>query len=184
MIDPKLEKYRERQDESDGVEKRLGYTPRTLEEFVGVVRRTPKSVLSAGDRKRIAAVMSFEERTVGELMVPKEEMIFVNDKEMLGPLVLDKLYKSGFTNFPVVDAKGKVRGVIHTEALNALEIRKMDKAEKYIDKKVNYLKATDSLLVVVEEIERTNGYYFLVRDSKERLVGFFTVSILLKYLGV
>ena len=109
-------------------------------------------------------------------------MIFVNSKEILGPLVLDKLYKSGFTNFPVVDNHDKVLGIIHTEALNALEIKNTDRASKYIDHNVNYLHASDSLQFAVEEIERTNSYYFLVLDEQESLVGFFTTQMLLDYL--
>ena len=174
-LDPKLDKYREKKAE-------VKYTPATLEDFVGVIRRTPRRVLSTADRERIAAVMSFDDRTVGELMVEKSKMVFVKANEVLGPLVLDKLYKSGFTNFPVIDAKEKVVGVLHTEAMNALEIRKTDKAEKYINKNVNYLHIDDSLEFAVEEIERTNGYYFLVLDAKEKLVGFFTVQMLLDYL--
>ena len=154
FLDPRLEKYRERKP----AEK---YTPKSLEEFIGVLRRTPKSVLDSKDRARIAAVMSFEDRTVEDLMIGKKEMVFVNYKDVLGPLVLDKLYKSGFTNFPVVDNYDKVKGIIHTEALNALEIKKTDRAEKYMDKNVNYLHVDDSLDFVISEIERTNSYYFL-----------------------
>lgn len=181
FIDPKLERYREKPAEPV---KKIApkYTPRTMEDFVGVIRRTPLSVLSTKERNRIAAVMSYDSRTVGELMVRKDRMVFVKDKEMLGPLVLDKLYKSGFTNFPVVDAKGKVKGIINTEALNALEVREMEKAEKYLDTEVHYLHAHDALRFAVEEIERTGKWYFLVMDEDEQLVGFFTVQILLEYL--
>ena len=178
FLDPKMEKYRERKPEV----KPPKYTPKSMEEFVDVIRRTPKSVISMTDRQRIAAIMSFDIRTVGDLMVEKNKMVFVGEKEILGPLTLDKLYRSGFTNFPVVDTKEKVVGVIHTEALNALEIRKAEQASKYMDKQVNYLKVSDTLQDAVEEIERTNGYYFLVRDEKEELVGFFTIQILLDYL--
>ena len=115
-------------------------------------------------------------------MVPKDQMIFVKSKEVLGPLVLDKLYKSGFTNFPVIDSKGKVKGIIHTEALNALEIKQTDRAEKYLDRDFNYLHVNDSLVQVVEEIKRTNSYYFLVLDERESLAGFFTIQMLLDYL--
>ncbi len=178
LIDPKLEKYREKKE----VEKPKPYAPKTLEDFVGVIQRTPKTVLSSQDRKKIAATMSFDEKTVDDLMVAKDKMVFVQENEVLGPLVLDKLYKSGFTNFPVEDSFGKVVGVIHTEALNALEIRKADKAKKYVDKRVNYLHVGDSLKFVVDEIIRTNGYYFLVLDKNEKLKGFFTVEMLLEFL--
>lgn len=177
FIDPKLEKYRTKRSVPQPK-----YTPRTLAEFIDVLRRTPRSILSPKDRDRIAAIMNFDNRTVKALMVPKSKMIFVNSKEILGPLVLDKLYKSGFTNFPVVDNHDKVLGIIHTEALNALEIKNTDRASKYIDHNVNYLHASDSLQFAVEEIERTNSYYFLVLDEQESLAGFFTTQMLLDYL--
>ena len=178
-LDPRLEKYRE---VAKAPEEK--YTPKTLEEFVEVVARTPRSVLDARDRERIAAVMSFDERRVMDIMAPKDKMIFVRANEMLGPLVLDKLYKSGFTNFPVVNAREKVVGVIHTEALNALEIRRMEAAEKFVDKNVNYLHVRDKLTRAVEEIERTNAYYYLVLDEDEKLAGFLTVDMIFKYLSL
>ena len=112
----------------------------------------------------------------------RRPFVFVNHKEILGPLILDKLYKSGFTNFPVVDDRDKVKGIIHTEALNTLEVKNTDRAEKYLDKNVNYLHINDSLKDVVSEIERTNSYYFLVLDEKDSLAGFFTIQMLLDYL--
>ena len=174
-IDPKLEKYRPKKAE-------VKYTPKTLEDFVGVIQRTPKNVLSPRDRARIAAVMSFDERAVSDIMVKKNDMVFVNEKDFLGPLMLDKLYKSGFTNFPVVDNSNKVKGIIHTEALNMLEIKKTDRASKYMDKEVAYLHVTDNLKKVIDEIERTNSYYYLVLDEKDELAGFFTIQMLLDYL--
>lgn len=175
-MDPRLEKYRPKKPP---VPK---YTPKTLEEFIQLIQRTPKSVVSTKDRERIAAVMSFGDRTVGDLMAPRNEIVFVSEDEILGPLVLDRLYKSGFKNFPVVDGRGKVVGMIHTEALNALEIRETDRAGKYMDAKVNYLNVRDSLKDAVHEIERTNSYYFLVRDEKKVMVGCFTIQMLLDYL--
>ncbi|MBR3115735.1 CBS domain-containing protein [Candidatus Saccharibacteria bacterium] len=176
VLDPKLEKYRPKKAPAKK------YTPESLEEFIGVIQRTPKSILSTSEREKIAAVMSFNDRRVGDLMASKSKIVFVKRKEVLGPLVLDRLYKSGFTNFPVVDERDKVVGIIHTEALNALEIKKTDLAESYMDKSVNYLHENDSLKQVVEEIERTNSYYFLVRNEKGELVGCFTIQMLMDYL--
>ena len=177
FIDPKLDRYRPKQ-----ASKPTKYTPTTLADFIDVMRRTPRTILGNRDRDRIAAIMSFDSRIVGDLMVPKSKMIFVRDKEVLGPLVLDKLYKSGFTNFPVVDNHDKVLGVIHTEALNTLEVKTTSRASKFLDPSVNYLHITDTLDFAVSEIERTNSYYFLVLDTSDSLVGFFTIQMLLDYL--
>ena len=178
LLDPKLEKYRPEKAPKTPEK----YTPKTLTEFIDVLRRTPKNILSDDDRNRISAIMSFDSRNISDIMVPKDQMVFVHQKDFLGPLTLDKLYKSGFTNFPVVDSKNKVKGIIHTEALNALEIKKTDRAEKYLDKNVCYLHMDDSLKFAVEEIERTNSYYFLVLDKEDSLAGFFTIQMLLDYL--
>ena len=180
-LDPKLDKYRLPKTPSKPV-KPPKYTPATLADFIDILKRTPKNVISDTDRARIAATMSFDDRQVSDLMVPKSDMVFVKTTEVLGPLVLDKLYKSGFTNFPVVDSKNKVKGIIHTEALNALEIKKTDRADKYIDKNFNYLHTSDLLPHVVEEINRTNSYYFLILDDTDTLAGFFTIELLLDYL--
>ena len=176
FIDPKLEKYRPQKPPAPK------YTPKSLEEFIDVIKRTPKTILSTKDRSRISAIMSFDTRKVEDIMIKKENLVFVNSKEILGPLTLDKLYKSGFTNFPVVDNYNKVIGIIHTEALNTLEIKKTDRAEKYMDKTVHYLHANDSLNFAIEEIERNQSYYFLVKDSHNDTVGCFTIQTLLDYL--
>ena len=177
-LDPKLDKFRARKAPTMPPK----YTPTSVEEFIDVISRTPKSVLSTKDRDRIAAVMSFDDRKISELMVPKSKIIFVNANEILGPLMLDKLYKSGFTSFPVVNGSDKVIGVIHTEALNALEDRHTDRAEKYLDHKVYYLHINDSLESAVTEIERTGSSFFLVQDDHNNIAGFFTTQILLDYL--
>ena len=177
-LDPKLDKYRTKK----APVKAPPYTPRTLEEFIGVLQRTPRSILSDQDRARIAAIMSFEDRRVADLMSPQSDMIFVKNTEVLGPLTLDKLYKSGFTHFPVVDSKGKTLGIIHTEALNALEIKKTDRASKYLDPAVYYLRAADPLRTAIEEIERTGSNFFLVQDASDHTIGCFTIKSLLDYL--
>ena len=180
VLDPKLEKYRERGASSK--KEMPKFTPKTMEEFIGVVKRAPKDVLNSKDKTRIAAVMSFDDRRVADLMAPKTELVFVRSDEILGPLILDKLYKSGFTEFPVINSREKVVGVLHTEALNTLEIRKTDKAEKYIDKGVKYLHTNDSLDFVIEEVLRLNTQYFLVLNENEELAGFLTLKMVFDYL--
>lgn len=180
FIDPKLEKYREPKPIAE-IPK---YTPNSLEDFISVIKRTPKSVLSLKDRKRLAAVMSFSSKSVADIMIKKKDMVFVGEKEFLGPLMLDKLYKSGFTIFPVIDSKNHIKGVIRTEALNALEIKKTDRAEKYLDPDVRKLSPSDSLDTLVSEIKTTGSTFFLVENSASELVGFVTINLLLDYFMV
>ncbi len=156
--------------------------PKSLEDFIKIIQLTPRAIISERDRERIAAVMSFDSRRVIDLMETKDKMVFVGKDEILGPLTLDKLYKSGFKIFPVVDKMEKVIGILNTSIFNDLSVRDAEKVEKYMEKNVNYLHAGDSLEFAVEEITRTGGNYFLVLDSSEKMMGFFTVEMLLNYL--
>ena len=177
FVDPKLDRYRTPTKTTPPK-----YTPTSLADFIDVLRRTPRNILSAQDRDRIAAIMSFDDRHISDLMTDKSDMIFVKNTEVLGPLILDKLYKSGFTHFPVIDNKSQVIGIIHTEALNALEIKKTDRASKYLDPVVHYLHTDDTLNFAIEEIERTGSYFFLILDPQDNTVGCFTIKSLLDYL--
>ena len=180
-LDPKLERFRPHKTPQKPTPPPK-YTPKSTEDFIGIIQRTPKSILSSRDRNRIAAIMSFDDRTVSELMIPKSKMIFVKNTEILGPLTLDKLFKSGFTNFPIINSRKQVIGIIHTEALNALEIKHTDRADKYMDQTIHYLRSSDSLTTAIDKIEHNQSYYFLVQDEDDQLVGFFTIQLLLDYL--
>lgn len=176
FLDPKLDKYR------DKLPPAPKYTPHSLEEFIELLKRTPRNILSNDDRSRIAAIMTFKNRSIDKLMIPKKDIVFVNEKDFLGPLMLDKLYKSGFTVFPVVDSRDRIKGIIRTEALNALEIKKTDRAEKYLDPNVHRLHPTDSLETLISEIKSTGSSFFLVENDSSELVGFITINLLLDYL--
>ena len=174
-LDPKMEKYRVHQPAPK-------FTPQNLEEFIDVMRRTPKTILSQSAREKIAAALSFEDRTIKDIMHPKVDMIFVGAKELLGPLVIDKLYQSGFTEFPVVNSKEHVVGILYTGAFNSLKIKETDQIEKYMNENVAYLHESDSLEFMITEIHRTNSLYFLVQDASNDLTGFITVDDLFNYL--
>ena len=66
-LDPKLDKYRTHKTPA----KPPKYTPKSLTDFIDLIRRTPKSVLNNTDRSRIAAVMSFDNKQVHDLMIKK-----------------------------------------------------------------------------------------------------------------
>ena len=96
--------------------------------------------------------------------------------------MLDKLYKSGFEHFPVLDKQKHIVGVIHTESLNSLEIRKTDKASKYLDKNVFYLREDYTLDQALAAFMRTNSFIFMVINKSEELVGLMSFEMMMKFL--
>ena len=77
-------KYRPKQSSNPAIKKPEKYTPKDLADFIDIIKRSPENVLSKNDKNRIAAVMSFESHIVSDLMVAKKDMVFVNEKDLLG----------------------------------------------------------------------------------------------------
>lgn len=175
-LDPKLEKYR------SAPEKDKQYTPESLADLMGVLKRTPRGVLSDEERQIIVAAMTFRERRVRDIMLPKQEMTFVYEKDFLGPLMLDKLYRSGLEHFPVIGKNGHITGVVHTSAMNKLEIRENDRASKYLDPHVYYLRDDYSLWEAMAAFLRTNCFFFIVINQLSQVVGMVTYDMMVTYI--
>ena len=172
-LDPKLEPYRP---------KRSAFVPKDTKQLIDVLRRTPKSVLGERERDIISAAMSFDSQYVNKLMVPEHKIVYVKANEVLGPLVLDKLYRSGFSHFPVIDGRREIIGMLHTDALNSLKVKETDTAKNLMDPKVYYVRSDYTLEQAVAAFIRTNCYFFLVVNDDERVVGLLTYDALIQYL--
>jgi len=170
-VDPKMDKYRAPKKK---------YHPMSKGELVDLLRRTPREVLSDEERGIISAAMSFGERPVKAVMLPKEKMTFVHENDFLGPLMLDKLFKSGFLHFPVVGASGRITGLLHTKDLNDLKIRDTDRAGKYLDENVYYIRMDHTLEMAMAAFLRTNSHFFVVIDASEKPVGLVTYEVVVR----
>lgn len=74
--------------------------------------------------------------------------------------------------FPVVDETGRqVVGTLNTDRFNSLEIRENDTAEKYLDKRVCYLREDYSLEQAMAAFYRTHCYFFIVVNKMGQLTG-------------
>ena len=102
--------------------------------------------------------------------------------EVLGPLTLDRLYHSGYQHFPVINDSRRIIGLIHTTALNSLEIKETSRAIDILDPKVYYLREDYTLNQALAAFLRTNCYFFLVIDRFERIVGMLTYQMIIDYL--
>ena len=171
-IGPKLDKYRK----SDIPEI---FLPETEEDLIWVLRKLPESVLKKADREKIMMAMTFSDKKVRDIMLPRTEITFVHVNDFMGPLTLDKLYQSGFSHFPVLGVKGEIAGLIHTSSLNSLEIKDTDRAGSYLDKEVYYLRDNYKLSEALAAFVRTNSYFFMVVNADAQVVGLLTLKMLL-----
>ncbi len=198
-VDPKLQKYRTpshnkhtpaktapitevKSDSKNHTPAPKDYTPSSTAEFLDLLRRTPRSVLSTRERHVIATIMNFPTVKVSEIMLPKSAITYVQADEVLGPLTLDRLYRSGFQHFPVLDHSRKIIGLVHTTSFNNLEIKETRSVKDILDPKICYVRDDYTLNQALAAFLRTNSYFFLVVDHYERIVGMLTYQMLVDYL--
>lgn len=130
----------------------------------------------------IGTAMSWRERKIREIMTLREQVPFVKAEEVLGPLVLDRLYQSGWSYFPVAGENGEVVGVINTHSLNSLEVREAEVAEKYLDEKVCYMREDYNFEQAMAAFMRTNCYFALVVNRTGRIVGALGYEMMMRTL--
>jgi CBS domain containing-hemolysin-like protein len=174
-LDPRWEKYRTPKAEHK-------YIPGSKTELIEVLARTPKNILPDSERTIISTAMSFGEKPVSSIMLPKSKMTFVHENDFLGPLMLDALYKAGFEHFPVIGASGRITGLLHTRDLNALKIQETDRAIKYLDENVYYIRDDHTLEMAMAAFLRTNSYFFIVINRSEKIVGLITYEMVAENL--
>lgn len=75
-------------------------TLNSQDELLDLVHRSP-GVLSRGEQERLVASLQFDDKKVADIMTPRSMIDAVSATETLGPLVLDELYKTGHSRFPV-----------------------------------------------------------------------------------
>ena len=176
FLDPKLEKYRPPK------KKEPPYAPKTEEELIGVLKRTPKEILDANARNLIATAMAFDKMPVSLIMSPEKDIEYLRETDFLGPLMFDKLYKSGADICPVLDQNKQVCGLIHTKDIDPLAITEETPITQFIKNDVFYVRADYSLEMLLATFIRANTGYCLVVDREEKIKGFVTLDTLMYVL--
>ena len=199
-LDPRFDKYREKpMSESEKVREndlrkfdeqleaavkmeRENYTPQSEKELVQVIRRTPREVLSVRNRNLISGAMSFGKRRAMLITMPREDITFLQDSDFLGPLNLDKLYKTGDTIFPVLNKAKKVCGIIRTNELDLLHITKDQPVTKLMEHNVVFARDDYSLEQLLAVFLRNHTDYVFIIDKNENLLGYAELNTLIAIL--
>lgn len=156
--------------------------PQSQADFLKVLQMTPREVLDYRARQIITMAFQLPKTHASDLMVPKSKITYVHDDEVLGPLTLDRLYKTGFDHFPVVDKKETVIGTIHTTSFNNLEIKETSVVRDILDPGIYYIRSDYTLEQVLAAFLRVNCYFFLVVDHYGRTIGMLTFARLISFL--
>lgn len=204
-IDPKLESYRTRprvsttdtqppiadpdglkaptfQPTETGTTKTLDDAPKTRADIFEIVAQAPHGIFSQRERNMITNLLELPDAKVSNIMLPANKIVYVDVDEVLGPLTLDRLYRSGLSHFPVKNAKGDLIGCVHTTHFNNLDIRDSNRVSEILDPGLYYVRDDYSLEQTLNTFLRTNAFFLLVTDRYGKVSGLVTFNDFMRHL--
>lgn len=139
-------------------------------------------VLSHQDKTFLLHALQFDTRCVHEIMTSKRDVKTVPKKELLGPLVLDDLHKTGYEAFPVVDGDAIV-GILSIEQLLTVDSgKKSTTAEKAMDERVTFIETDRSLRELLVLFATSHVRMVVVKKADNEIAGIVTLSDLTQAL--
>ncbi len=103
-------------------------------------------------------------------MTPIDEVINLASDDLIGPLALDDLHRTGFDHFPVFNSSDNIVGILHLNDLISLDDKKSKTAQELCDKDFIELKASDSLMGALRQLMLEQAFVALV-TNRGKIVG-------------
>lgn len=140
-------------------------------------------LLSSDEKKQIAHSLQFASQQVSEVMTPRSVIDSISKKELLGPLVLDDLHKTGHSRFPVIDEDiDHVMGMLYIQNLLSLDKKRSLTAEKAMEPKIFYIREDHTLDQALTAFIRTRHHLFIVVNEYRETVGLLSLEDVIEAL--
>lgn len=152
-------------------------------EELEVLIREQNGILSPAETKLLLSGMDFGLRLVRDVMTPRSMIDSIGKTELLGPLVLDDLHKTGHSRFPVVDGDvDTVLGTLHVQDMLSLDRKQSVTAEKAMEPRVFYIREDRTLTHALAAFLRTHHHLFIVVNEFRETVGLLSLEDVIEAL--
>lgn len=129
----------------------------------------------------LAHALTFGERSVREVMVPRKVVRMVDVKESVTPVVIQDLHASGHSRFPVFeDTEENVVGTLHLSEL--VDLKQSGRVGDVMDKTVYYVHEEYPLEQVLDAFTKSKHHLFVVVNQFEEYVGIITIEDILEQI--
>ena len=139
---------------------------------------TSGNTLTREEKLLVKHGLYFSEMTVRAIMTPARAIDTIAQDELLGPLVLDDLHKTGHSRFPVVDGGlDKIVGILSVrDLLTATSARHSVTAKKAMDSRVLYIRDDQTLDHALAGFLRARHQLFIVVNKTGATVGLISLD--------
>jgi CBS domain containing-hemolysin-like protein len=150
-----------------------------LVDLIKAQRDIPDNRITDAELNMALHALTFGEKSVTSTLLPPEAVRSVNENDVLGPILMDELYDSGHSRFPVMSADGKrVVGTLFLRDL--VDVKGGGNVRDIMKPHVAYVHEDDTLLHTLNAFLRTKHQQFVVIGDDEQYVGIITLEDVLE----
>ena len=127
--------------------------------------------MSRAELSRFRANMRFDDQRVVDTMTGRQDISAISMSEVLGPLVLDELYKTGHSRFPVYDQDiDTIVGILYLNDLVDLRSQKQT-VEQAMRRSVLFVRDDKPLPSLLSMFLRKHQHLAIVTNDHGETVG-------------
>lgn len=140
--------------------------------------------LSAEQRKMLAHVLQFADKSVSANMVTRANIISVKQNDTLGPKLIDQLHNSGHSRFPVIkNSIDEIIGTLYLQDLRDVSVLEAGpKAKDLMRPQAYYIHESSTLNDALNAFLTTKHQQLFVINNKKRVVGLISLEDLLEQM--
>lgn len=134
-------------------------------------------ILTSNEKKLLLSGLAFPSKTVDTVMTPHGVVDTIAKNELIGPLTLNDLHKTGHSRFPVIDGDiDHVVGVLHIRELLTLGDKQSQTAGEAMEKHVYYIHQDQTLYQALAAFLKTRHHLFVVVNGYRETAGILTLE--------
>jgi CBS domain containing-hemolysin-like protein len=152
-----------------------------LVELLEAQKNQPDTRITAGEIDLLTHALSFGDKQVESVLIPKRIVNMVSADETIGPILMEELHKSGHSRFPVYDGKkDNIVGILYLRDL--IMNKKQGSVRSVMKPHLTYVHEDFTLYQTLQAFIRTKQHLFLVVNEFEEFVGIITIEDVLEQI--
>lgn len=162
-------------------ERHTVYEKDDLLAFIKALREDPEVRIPDEELKIAESSLTYSDKLIRYYMTPRRMITMISAEEEVGPILLDELYKGGFSRLPVYNgSEENIVGTLHVKDL--LEVKDGKKVGQVMQRKAFYVHEDLSLAHALKAFIKTKNHLFMVVNQFQELVGLITIEDVLEQI--
>lgn len=145
-----------------------------LVDLIEKQRALPDSRIPHDELSLVLHALTFGEKLVSSTMVPKRDVVAVRETDIIGPILLDELYESKFSRYPVLGEDDAITGTLYLRDM--VSAKHGGTVRDVMRGQVMYVHEDQTLYQVLHAFLTTKHQLFVVINSSEEYVGIITID--------